>query len=332
MKTTMKGLSLIAASGILVALGGCNEDSNSPPPNITKPPAMNALPAAISGTVIQRSYDGVSNDLLTAGLGADGLGSAAAAPVFADAQNPTSDELRKRAIHGNYRALVPTAAGSGYGEFFGPTVGTTSATGMIGGDEWLAQANLASGTRVTVMVQVPDSFDPDNACMVTAPSSGSRGIYGAIGTAGEWGLKRGCAVVYTDKGTGTGAHNLTANRTQNIEGQLVTASDAGALFQADLTDQERSDFLADTPDRFAFKHAHSEQNPEASWGASVLESVRFGFYVLNELHGDRNDDDQALQTLKADNTLVIASSVSNGGRGHSQPCDRCSQASLTVSS
>ncbi|WP_028671464.1 3-hydroxybutyrate oligomer hydrolase family protein [Saccharospirillum impatiens] len=312
MKTTMKGLSLIAASGLLVALGGCNDDSKSPPPDTAHPPAQNTLPAAISGTVIQRHYDGVSNDLLTAGLGADGLGSGTA-PAFADAQNPTSDELRKRAIHGNYRALVPTAAGSGYGEFFGPTVGTSSTTGMIGGDEWLAQANLASGTRVTVMVQVPDGFDPDNACMVTAPSSGSRGIYGAIGTAGEWGLKRGCAVVYTDKGTGTGAHNLTDNRTQNLEGQLVSASDTDALFQADLTDQERTDFLADTPNRFAFKHAHSEQNPEASWGASVLESVRFGFYVLNELHGEQNDDNATLLTLKPDNTLVIASSVSNGG-------------------
>lgn len=311
MTTTMKGLSLMAASGLLVALGGCNDDSNNPP-DTANPPVLNALPAAISGTVIQRSYDGVSNDLLTAGLGADGLGSATA-PVIADALNPTVDELRKRAIHGNYRALVPTAAGSGYGEFFGPTVGTTSTTGMIAGEEWLAQAELASGARVTVMVQVPDSFDAGNACMVTAPSSGSRGIYGAIGTAGEWGLKRGCAVVYTDKGTGTGAHNLTENRTQNLEGQLVAAGDAGALFQADLTDQERSDFLADTPDRFAFKHAHSEQNPEASWGASVLESVRFGFYVINELHGSENDSNQKLVTLKPANTLVIASSVSNGG-------------------
>ena len=35
-----------------------------------------------------------------------------------------------------------------------------------------------------------------------ATSSGSRGVYGAIST-GEWGLKKGCAVAYTDKGAGT---------------------------------------------------------------------------------------------------------------------------------
>lgn len=56
------------------------------------------------------------------------------------------------------------------------------------------------------MVQVPASFDPDRACIVTGTSSGSRGIYGAIGSSGEWGLKKGCAVAYADKGSGTGLY------------------------------------------------------------------------------------------------------------------------------
>ena len=51
---------------------------------------------------------------------------------------------------------------------------------------------------------------------MTATSSGSRGVYGAIGSAGEWGLKRGCAVAYTDKGTGTGFHDL-ATDTVNLQ-------------------------------------------------------------------------------------------------------------------
>jgi len=41
-------------------------------------------------------------------------------------------------------------------------------------------------------------------CIVTATSSGSRGVYGAIAAVGEWGLKHGCAVAYTDKGTEKG--------------------------------------------------------------------------------------------------------------------------------
>ena len=30
--------------------------------------------------------------------------------------------------------------------------------------------------------------------IVTGTSSGSRGVYGAIGSSGEWGLKNGCAL------------------------------------------------------------------------------------------------------------------------------------------
>src|SRR3546814_1144686 len=46
-------------------------------------------------------------------------------------------------------------------------------------------------------------------CIVLGPSSGSRGVYGAIGTAGEWGLKKGCAVALSDTGKGMGLHDLT---------------------------------------------------------------------------------------------------------------------------
>lgn len=313
---TKRRLSLVAAaSGLLLALGGCDgngttdqaDNGNGDAPPFT----LNTLPAAIVGDVIQRSYDGVTDDLLTAGLGADGLANGTA-PGYANAFVPTVAELRRNAIHANYRALVPTGAGSGYGEFFGPTVGTESSTGMIAGQEWLA-LTLDGNAPVSVMVQVPAHFDPEAACMVTAPSSGSRGIYGAIGTAGEWGLKRGCAVVYTDKGTGTGAHNLSANRSQNLEGLLVDADDPSALFAADLSAAERAAFLNDYPNRLAFKHAHSGDNPESDWGKHVLDAVRFGFYVINEIHGEQNDAGERGVSLVPDNTLVIASSVSNGG-------------------
>ena len=46
--------------------------------------------------------------------------------------------------------------------------------------------------------------------------------------------------------------------------------------------QTRTAFNAATPDRFAFKHAHSAQNPEADWGRDVLRSIGFAFYELNQ--------------------------------------------------
>ncbi len=37
------------------------------------------------------------------------------------------------------------------------------------------------------MIQVPESFDINNPCIITGTSSGSRGIYGAIATSGSGG-------------------------------------------------------------------------------------------------------------------------------------------------
>ncbi len=83
-------------------------------------------------------------------------------------------------------------------------------------------------------------------------------------------------------------------------------------FRADLGATERDQFNAQFPDRFAFKHAHSKANPEADWGQHVLQSIEFGFYILNEQFGEQSDDGRRM-TITPDNTLVIASSVSNGG-------------------
>ncbi len=261
------------------------------------------------------------DDLLTAGLGQTGLGSGAL-PAIADPVNPTAAELRRRAIHSNYRALVDTTTGGGYGTLYGPTVPLSGAPplpdlveGRIPGDEFLAFASIPLLQKnVTMMVQVPSTFDPYDPCIVTAPSSGSRGVYGAIATAGEWGLKRGCAVAYTDKGTGTGAHNLGTNTCNLITGERADAAAAGrdCNFRARLSEDNRAEFNAETPNRFAFKHAHSQENPEALWGQHVLQSIELAFFVLNEKFGYHHGG-KVYQTITPEKTIVIASSVSNGG-------------------
>ena len=269
--------------------------------------AVGARPAFILGPILQASYDGQSDDLLTAGLGQAGL--AGPPPPLGDP--PTAAELRRLAIYTNYRALVDTAQGGGYGVFFGPAVGEGGTSlpndGKIAGQEFLTFADGRQGTdHVTMLVQVPASFDPARPCIVTGPSSGSRGVYGAIGTSGEWGLKRGCAVTYTDKGTGTGAHDLSDGTVNLIDGTRADAETAGdrSNFTAPLRRREAARFIAETPGRFAFKHAHSRANPEAAWGQHVLQSIRFAFHVLNGI---------SPQPITPANTIVIASSVSNGG-------------------
>lgn len=312
------------ALAVAALCAGCGDNTRSPvqdaPPPDTSGPTLNERPPGIANVVGPTSYDGTSDDLLTAGLGKTGLGSATP-PGFVDAANPTAAELRRRAIYTNYRALLDPSAAGGYGTLYGPNLaadGTaTAGEGKVAGKELLAYADGGAGAQnVVLMVQIPASFDPARPCIVAAPSSGSRGVYGAIGTAGEWGLKRGCAVAYTDAGKGTGYHDLAADKVNLIDGRLVRRADAGALaqFAADLSGGALAAYNAAFPNRIAYKHLHSQQHPEADWGKSVLDSLRLAFWALNEQYAPIDPaTGRRTRTLVPENTLVIASSVSNGG-------------------
>jgi hydroxybutyrate-dimer hydrolase len=263
--------------------------------------------------IFEKNYDGVKNDLLTGGLGISGL-KKPAAPAYADPKFPDAAELRTAAIHANYRALTDSSPLGGFGVLYGPNIDAsgkpTLGEGLVAGDEFLTYADDGLGKQnVTLMVQVPAKFDPKNPCIVSASSSGSRGIYGAIGTAGEWGLKHHCAVAYTDKGTGTGAHDLENNTVNLIDGERVSTLRAGvqANFTADMNNATLAKFKQETPNRFAFKHAHSKQNAEKDWGKNTLDAIEFAFYVLNQKITDGRAGKYSPR-----NTIVIASSISNG--------------------
>ena len=307
LKATVLGV--IVSASVLASCGGHDDGT---------PPALdiNAKPAYV-GTVITTSYDGAGDDLLTAGLGKTGLQSAVA-PTFASPANPTAAELRKLAIYNNYRAIVDPAPAGGYGTLYGPNVdasgAVTSGEGKIAGTEYLAYSDDGSGREnVTLMVQVPNTFDPANPCIESATSSGSRGVYGGI-SVGEWGLKRGCAVAYSDKGTGASVHDLSTDTVTLIDGTRTTQAAAGAnaSFRANLTATELSAFNSATPNRLAVKHAHSQRNPEKDWGKFTLQAIEFAFYVLNEKYGTL-DNGRRIRTIKPANTIVIASGASNGG-------------------
>ena len=213
---------------------------------------------------------------MTAGIGKSGLGSATP-PGFVDPTAPTAFELRRRAIHTNCRAILdPTAAG-GYGRLYGPNVdkngNITTSEGLIPGWENISYADDGSVRKnVTPMVQVPDAFDPSNACIVTGTSSGSCAVCGAIGSSGEWGLKNGRAVACPDKGSGNGLHDLMTDQVGLVDGTRTSAALAGAdsHFTASLSAAERASYNAAFRNRVAYKHAHSQQNPEADWGRNTL--------------------------------------------------------------
>jgi hydroxybutyrate-dimer hydrolase len=297
--------------GFLISIGtlaACSSDG----------PKVNELPAGVA-KLAEKAYDGTADDLLTGGLGKTGI-AAASAPAFANPAAPTAAELRRNAIYVNYRAVMDYTAAGGFGSLYGPNVdasGTaTAGEGKIAGSEIIATLDDGTGAQnVTLMVQIPSNFDVANACIVVGASSGSRGVYGAIGTAGEWGLRRGCAVAYTDKGSGNGIHDLMTDTVTLRDGTQASAATAGAdaFFKANVSPAALAAFNAATPNRVAYKHAHSQQNPEKDWGKNTLAAARFAIYALNEKYGDPiSGSTQKTRKFDAGNTLVIASSISNG--------------------
>ena len=306
-------LKRIAPIAAALTLAACSSSGGGDSPG-----EPNVRPDFLKGTIVSATYDGSTNDLLTAGLGKTGL--AGTAPAVADAANPTTAELRRLAIYNNYRALVDITANGGYGTLYGPNVdafGTiTTGEGRIAGEEHIVFADDGTGREnVTMMVQIPATFSLDTPCIVSAASSGSRGVYGAIATAGEWGLKRGCAVAYTDKGSGNGGHDLANNAVHVMQGTRTPAATAGtnSIFTANVTAADLAAFNSAFPNRWAYKHAHSQVNPEKDWGRDTLRAIQFAFYMLNQKYG-RNEGGTIYKTdrLSSERTIVIASSVSNG--------------------
>ncbi|MDQ3495154.1 MAG: D-(-)-3-hydroxybutyrate oligomer hydrolase [Pseudomonadota bacterium] len=237
-------------------------------------------------TTVHRGDD----DLLTAGLGLDGLRSMAP-PAFADPQAPTAAELRRRAIWSNWRGIADLAPGGGYGVVYGSLAPVT-------GREFSAYATVPGASHPhRVLLQVPDGFDVKKRCVVVTAASGSRGVYGAIALAGAWGLPRGCAVAYTDKAGGSDYFDLDAGQGVRADGR------AGTRDSGDLA------FAPEAPagaSGVAVKHAHSQDNPEANWGRHVKQAAEFALATLDEAFPHA-------APFSFDNTRVIATGISNGG-------------------
>ncbi len=232
-----------------------------------------------------------SDDLLTAGLGLDGL-RAMVPPAFADAANPTADELRRRAIWSSWRGIADLSPSGGFGSLYGSVA-------SVPGREYSALATLPGAKHPhRVLVQVPDAFDQQKRCVVVAPASGSRGVYGAIAVAAPWALPRGCAVAYTDKGAGSDYVDLDAGtgvRLDGTTGQL--GQDSDLAFAPEVPEGAKG---------VAFKHAHSQDNPEADWGRHVKQAAEFALSALGQAFPQA-------APFTFDNTRIIAAGISNGG-------------------
>ena len=299
---------LVVGSSVLIA--GCSDSDDDEPDN----DGVDSAALDTLGPVIETVHEG-DNDGLLGGFGLSGLRTPP--EFYTDADNPIAAELRRATLHSNYTALVDLREAGGFGSLYGPVDDT-----LYPGREY--RAFVGEGiNRATLMVQLPDSFDAENPCVVVAPSSGSRNAYGAVGTSGEWALVKGCAVAYTDANKGTGAVDLTRQQGFDISLQaidldiadqeptfVVPTSESVATPNSEYQGvelpsiEELDTYIESNPNRFAFKHAHSQKNIEKDWGLHTLQSVNFALSVISDATG---------QTLTPENTLIIGASVSNGG-------------------
>ena len=277
----------------------------------------------VRDSVTRAEYDGITDDLLSAGLNQAGLMSAVP-PGFVNPLNPTPAELRRRAIYNNYRGIVDPVAGGGIGVFWGPQspgapVIPGATPGLIPGTEYKGYLRVPDGdsghvNNVPAAVQIPRHFNPEKACIVAAMPSGSRSLYGGIAIA-EWALFKGCAVALPGKGTDTGFHLLGPEAADfavdDLNGVYDGTDVIGENAQFAVKPSPALDaYVASETGRYrvATKHAHSQINPERLWGQFGLAGIEFAFWALNE-----EFDRKGGKRFDRKNTLVIATGASNGG-------------------
>ena len=90
-----------------------------------------------------------------------------------DTANATPSALRKYNVAANYKSIMDPITPGGWQVFWGPTVvedihshDASGFTGLVSGYEYVGTVDDGSGTvNVTLVVQVPDTFDPETPCL-----------------------------------------------------------------------------------------------------------------------------------------------------------------------
>lgn len=299
MKTFLHLPATAVLAVITLAMAGC----------ASVPSSMEQVKPSWLTVVSQTHMDGQSDDLLTAGMGMEPLLRRDAAPGYANPLKPTAAELRRAAIYSR------SGSAGGFGQLYGPNIDPVTRIPVadvgVAGEEILAYSSDVGVEHASssLLLQIPDSFDTSSPCILAVPTTGSAHIYADLLRVGGWGLRRNCAVVYTDKGQANGVHNLEDNTVNLVDGRRTNGVEAGTAshFTAPMNEHARAAFLKEYPHRIAFKHAHSRQNSDAIWGREVVRAVQFAFYALNQRYAAQG------KPLTRSNTVVIATGNSNGG-------------------
>lgn len=245
----------------------------------------------VGNSINQEYYIANHSDLVSAGLGLSGLRT----PPPAVAEDTTPENLRALAFHTHYNGLSALNFPDGLGAFH------DTALPVVPGREISTWRQLNGSThRSRVLLQIPDTFQPQEPCLVVAPASGSRGIYGAAPLVAPWALPKGCAVVYTDKGAGTDYFDLSTGTGVDLRGQRRSQGTTTIGFRVEAGPSDEGAMTA----LVATAHAHSQINVEQFWGEYTLDAVRWAHAYLSQAEGV-----SSTSPIK-----TIAAGLSNGGQ------------------
>lgn len=208
-----------------------------------------------------------SDDLLSAGLGLAGLSGELPMPQSLAEIDPVL--LRRRAIYSNWRGIASLGRGDAV---------QRALDAPVPGRELHARVQLPGMAQPSrFLLQLPDHFDPRRPRLLVTSSSGSRGIYGAIALAGGWGLPRGWAVAYTDRGAGTDWFDVDTRTAPGLDGML-TENPAEQLFAPGP-----SEWAGLPPKSILTKHAFGGHHAETRWGDFVEHARGMAWQVLQRL-------------------------------------------------
>lgn len=228
-------------------------------------------------------------DLVSAGLRLEGLRAAKPEPM--DPSAPSVEELRAIAFHTHFNGLSAIQTAHGLGDF------VQSDLPVVPGIEIMTWRRVADTDHpARALLQIPDAFNVDQPCLVVAPASGSRGVYGAVPLVSPWALPKGCAVVYSDKGAGTDYFDLASQTGVALNGQRTGMGEAPLGFVPQTVGEPST--------AVATAHAHAKINVEAHWGEITLDAASWALdYLVAEY-----------ALVDASSVQVIATGLSNGGQ------------------
>jgi len=278
-------ITMVALSSASLMLIACSPQTNDDSMVVASDRvAVHQDPTASGSAVLVTTHD----DLVSAGLSLSGL--RRASPTPSDPEAPSAEELRAMAFHTQFNSLSALRTPNGMGAM------ADQGLPRVAGVEIMTLRGLPGhGLSSRALLQIPETFDDNMPCLVVAPASGSRGVYGGVPLAAPWALPKGCAVVYSDKAAGTDYFDFATQTGVQLNGQRAALAESEPVFVP-------TDTAVPGP-LVATAHAHSQINVEAFWGEITLDAAR---WALDQL-------ETRFDGLMRGRVTVIAAGLSNGG-------------------